>query len=196
MMADPPIALTPELLLAAYARGYFPMGDEDGTLHWHDPDPRAILPLAVKPNTRLRRALRNSGFELTLDRDFTAVMEQCARAHGDTWITSEMLEAYSALHRLGHAHSVETWLDGWLVGGIYGVRIGAAFFGESMFSHVTHASKAALYHLAGHLRANGALLFDTQYINDHTRSLGAIEVPRDVFKAQLARAVVAPFHFW
>lgn len=192
--APPP--LTPELLLAAYAQGYFPMGDEAGTLHWHDPDPRAVLPLeALHPNARLRRAWRSSGLHCTLDQDLTGVMRQCAIVHGDTWITGEMIAAYTALHALGHAHSAETWQDGHLVGGLYGVRIGAAFFGESMFSRVSNASKAALHHLAAHLRERGALLFDTQYINDHTRSLGAVEIPRDVFKTRLATAVNTPFRF-
>lgn len=189
---DPP--LTPELLLAAYARGFFPMADEAGEVHWHDPDPRAILPLEkAVPNARLRRSIRNTGLTCTLDQDFEGVMRQCAIVHGDTWITEGMIAAYTALHGLGHAHSAETWQDGRLVGGLYGVRIGAAFFGESMFSTATNASKAALHHMAAHLRAHGAQLFDTQYLNAHTRSLGAIEVPRAEFRRMLARATNAPF---
>ncbi len=194
--AVPVPPLTAELLLAAYSNGYFPMGNEQGRLEWHSPDPRAIFPLeVVRPNTRFRRFLRNSGQRCTIDADFGVVMRHCATAHGDTWITEEMIGAYTALHRAGHAHSVETWEGDELVGGIYGVSIGAAFFGESMFSLVPNASKAAFYHLAEHLRESGFTLFDSQYLNDHTRMLGAIEIPRSEFLEVLQDAIQRPSLF-
>jgi leucyl/phenylalanyl-tRNA--protein transferase len=182
--------LTTGLLLAAYAEGFFPMGDEQGRTEWHNPDPRAIFPLdAIRPNARLRRFLRNSGMRCTTDADFENVMRHCATTHGDTWITEEMIAAYTALHRIGHAHSVETWDGDGLVGGIYGVSIGAAFFGESMFSLVPNASKAAFHHLTEHLRERGFTLFDSQYLNDHTASLGAIEIPRTDLLERLQDAI-------
>ena len=183
-------ALTTDLLLAAYAEGFFPMGNEEGRLEWHNPDPRAVFPLEdLKPNGRFRRFLRNSGLRCTIDAGFEVVMRHCATAHGDSWITEEMIEAYTALHRMGHAHSVETWEGDALVGGIYGVTIGAAFFGESMFSLVPNASKAAFFHLAEHLRECGFTLFDSQYLNDHTASLGAIEIIQPDFLERLEDAI-------
>lgn len=187
---DQPSPLTAQLLMAAYSRGYFPMAEADGTLGWHDPDPRAIFPLeTVRPNARLRRHLRQSGFRCTVDQAFEEVMRACATLHGPSWITDEMVRAYSDLHRIGHAHSVETWDGTQLVGGLYGVHLGAAFFGESMFSTRSHASKAAFHHLVERLRGNGFSLFDTQYLNPHTASLGAIEVPRAEFRMRLRRAI-------
>ena len=199
-MADDPhpkaSGLTTGLLLAAYSEGFFPMGDEEGQIEWHNPDPRAVFPLAdLKPNARFRRFLRNSGLRCTIDADLEKVMQSCATVHGDTWITEEMIAAYTALHRLGHAHSVESWADAELVGGIYGVSIGAAFFGESMFSLVPNASKTAFFHLAEHLRECGFTLFDSQYLNDHTVSLGAIEIPRTVFLERLQDAIQRPATF-
>ena len=184
------LRLTPDLLLAAYKQGFFPMGDEFGETEWHNPDPRAIFPLEkLKPNARFRRWLRGSGLHCTIDTDFEKVMRHCATAHGDSWITEDMITAYTALHRTGHAHSVETWDADELVGGIYGVSIGAAFFGESMFSLVPNASKAAFHHLVAHLQQCDFLLFDTQYINDHTASLGAIEIAKEKFCMILAQAL-------
>ncbi|HQV38018.1 MAG: leucyl/phenylalanyl-tRNA--protein transferase [Flavobacteriales bacterium] len=190
------LQLTADLLLAAYKQGFFPMGDELGELEWHSPDPRAVFPLeAIRPNARFLRFLRNSGLNCTRDTGFEKVMRYCATAHGDTWITEEMIAAYTALHRIGHAHSVETWEGDKLVGGTYGVSIGAAFFGESMFSLVPNASKAAFHHLADHLRAHGFTLFDSQYLNDHTASLGAIEIPRPDFLELLKDALQRPCTF-
>ncbi len=181
--------LTADLLLRAYRRGWFPMAHEDGELYWHDPDPRAIFPLAeLKPNARLQRAIRSAGFRITLDVRFEAVMRACAERE-ETWITAEMIAVYTELHRRGQAHSAEVWQGEALVGGLYGVSVGSAFFGESMFSRVPNASKAAFHHLAEHLRQKGFTLFDSQYINDHTASLGAIEVPREIFRTMLAQAV-------
>ncbi len=188
--------LSPQLLLAAYRKGYFPMADDDGAVHWHCPDPRAVFPLeTIRPNIRLQRFLRKAGFELRVDTAFKEVMESCANLHGESWISPAMVEAYTGLHRAGHAHSVETWQNGNLIGGIYGVAIGAAFFGESMFSLKPNASKAAFFRLAEHLRQQRFLLFDTQYINDHTESLGAIEIPRKEFLRSLSFAVSAPASF-
>ena len=199
MAADPHperSELTTGLLLAAYSEGFFPMGDELGELDWHNPDPRAVFPLEdLRPNARFRRFLRNSGLRCTIDADLEKVMQSCATVHGDPQIPEEMIAAYTALHRLGHAHSVESWADEELVGGIYGVSIGAAFFGESMFSLVPNASKAAFFHLAVHLRECGFTLFDSQYLNDHTASLGAIEIPRSKFLKRLHSAVQRPTSF-
>lgn len=190
LCTDSAPVLTPQLLLMAYRGGFFPMADGDGWIQWHCPDPRAIFPLAdLRPNKRFLRFLRGSGLHCTTDAAFEDVMRQCATVHGDTWISEEMIAAYTALHRMGHAHSVETWSGDELVGGLYGVSIGAAFFGESMFSRKPNAGKAAFYHIVDHLRANDYTLFDTQYINEHTRSLGAEEVPREEFRRMLAEAV-------
>jgi leucyl/phenylalanyl-tRNA---protein transferase len=188
-MSTSPV-LSPSLLLDLYRKGVFPMAEE-GQLYGHDPDPRAIFPLeALQPNARLRRSIRNSGLFCTVDRAFTDVMRGCADRE-ETWISEAMIEAYTLLHRQGHALSVETWRGTDLVGGIYGVRIGKAFFGESMFSRETNASSMAFHHLVDLLRSEGFLLFDTQYINDHTRTLGAIEIPRAAFRALLRKAVGA-----
>ncbi|MCC6840721.1 MAG: leucyl/phenylalanyl-tRNA--protein transferase [Flavobacteriales bacterium] len=188
--------LTPSLLLAAYRQGFFPMTADDGTIEWHNPDPRAVFPLeSIRPNNRLQRHLRSASFDMRLDTAFQAVMEHCATVHGESWISPGMVDAYTELHRSGHAHSVETWHGGSLVGGIYGVGIGAAFFGESMFSLETNASKAAFHHLAAHLRNRGFQLFDTQYANPHTSALGAVEIPRREFLDRLAVAVIAPVSF-
>lgn len=185
--------LTTDLLLEAYSQGYFPMGDEEGWIHWHSPDPRAVFPLeAIAPNARFLRFMRTSGMRCTTDAAFEAVMRHCSTAHGETWITDDMITAYARLHRLGHAHSVETWAGRKLVGGIYGVSMGSAFFGESMFSLVANASKAAFHHLVKHLRQRNYTLFDTQYINDHTASLGAVEIPLEQFKVKLASALNSP----
>lgn len=182
--------LTPELLLTLYRQGAFPMV-EGGDIYVHDPDPRAIFDLAlVRPNARLVRALRASGLTLTMDLAFEAVIRACAD-RPEQWIDERMVKAYTALHRSGHARSVEAWYQGELVGGIYGVDIGRAFFGESMFSRRTHASKAAFHHLVARLRTEGYLLFDTQYLNPHTRSLGAFEISREEFRKRL-RAALRP----
>lgn len=182
-----------DMLLAAYGNGLFPMADASGQVHWYTADPRAIFPLEkVRPNARFRRFLRGSGFRFTRDKAFEEVIHRCATLHGDTWIGPSLIDAYGALHRAGHAHSVETWKEDVLVGGIYGVHLGSAFFGESMFSAGPNASKAAFHELAEHLRHNGFTLFDSQFINDHTASLGAIEVPKAGYMALLKTAVSAP----
>lgn len=171
-----------------YRAGRFPMHHGDG-LYLHDPDPRAIFPLdQLRPNTRLSRYIRSNGYGCTMDTAFEAVMRACAD-RPERWISEGMVQAYVDLHQQGHALSVEVWQQGILVGGLYGVKLGRAFFGESMFSRKPNASKAAFYHLVDHLREHGYDLFDTQYLNAHTRSLGAVEVPRSVFRQRLYAAL-------
>ncbi|WKZ67780.1 MAG: leucyl/phenylalanyl-tRNA--protein transferase [Flavobacteriales bacterium] len=187
-------ALDAATLLRAYAIGAFPMVQEDGDLHWHRPDPRAIFDLgAIVPDRVTARQLRNGRFSITVNTSFEAVMRGCAHRES-TWIDERLVLAYSDLHRRGYAHSVEAWRDGALVGGIYGVALGAAFFGESMFG-VNNAGKAAFHSLSGILRKAGFRLFDTQYINDFTRSLGAFEVSRSEFERRLADALTETARF-
>lgn len=184
-------SISVELLLHAYANGRFPMMHEDGILYWHDPDPRAIFDLAsLRPNARLKRFIKNEGYGVTINQQFEAVIRACADRE-ERWINEQMLKAYIEMNHQGHALSVETWKRGELIGGIYGVVLGKAFFGESMFSWKTNASKAAFYHLAEFLRDRDYLLFDTQYLNDHTASLGALEVPRTTFRRLLGSALDA-----
>lgn len=170
--------LTPEILVSAYTQGFFPMADPgDGEIYWHTPDPRAIIPLhSVNVPRSLKQVIRKENFEFKLDSDFLKVITFCSQRN-DTWINDEIIYAYTALHDLGLAHSVETYKDNILVGGLYGVAIGGAFFGESMFSLVSNASKAAFYILVRHLQQNNFMLLDSQYLNEHTAMLGAIEIP-------------------
>ena len=189
MSSSPPPQLSVEMLLEAYVCGRFPMMHENGLLYWHDPDPRAVFDLpTLFPNTRLQRFFRNNGYGVTVNKAFEQVIRACADRE-PAWINAEMIRAYVELNRQGHALSVETWERGELIGGIYGVRLGRAFFGESMFSWKTNASKAAFYHLAEFLRVEGSTLFDTQYINDHTASLGASEISRSAFHVKLKKAL-------
>lgn len=187
--------LTPSLLLAAYAGGLFPMGEDrhDSALFWVDPQWRGILPLdQFHLPRRLARTVRQGRFAVTVDQAFTEVMLRCAdpaRHRETTWINDEIIAAYSALHAMGHAHSIESRLDGALVGGLYGVALGAAFFGESMFSRATDASKVALVHLVARLRAGGYRLLDTQFITRHLRQFGAIEIPRRDYRRLLRPAL-------
>ena len=184
-----------DVLLAAYARGWFPMCHEDGELYWHDPDPRAVFSLdRIDPNARMRTVMRSSQFTTTIDRAFTEVVRACAD-RTETWIDERIVSSYAALHSAGHAHSVEAWQDDQLVGGIYGVALGGAFFGESMFSRSSNAGKVAFYTLVSSLKQKGFTLFDSQYINDFTRQLGAVEVPRVAFQRTLAQAVALPVRF-
>lgn len=182
--------LTPEVLLAAYRSGIFPMGDDvTGAVRWYAPDPRGVLPLEAfhVPRT-LGRTVRQAPFDVAADRDFEAVIRACA-ARERTWITEEVMAAYGALHRRGHAHSVECWQGGRLVGGLYGVSLGGAFFGESMFHRVTDASKVALVHLVRRLRRRGFVLLDTQYTTPHLERFGVVEIPRAAYERRLARAL-------
>ena len=189
------LAIPTDVLLGAYARGWFPMCHEDGEIYWHDPDPRAIFPLeVVSPNDRMRTLLRSSRFTTTLDRAFPEVIRGCA-AREESWIDERIIRSYIALHEAGHAHSVEAWKEGQLAGGIYGVALGGAFFGESMFSAVSNGGKVAFYTLLAHLKQQGFTLFDSQYINDFTRQLGAVEVPRTHFMRTLNTARVLSVRF-
>ena len=187
--------LTPELLLRAYAIGIFPMseGADDPDLFWVDPERRGILPLeAFHVPRRLKKTIRRGTFEIRSDTDFEAVMRGCAEEHPgrpSTWINVSILRLYRALHERGHAHSVEAWHDGVLVGGLYGVSLGAAFFGESMFSRVPDASKVALVHLVARLVAGGFKLLDTQFVTAHLAQFGAIEIPRAAYRRRLATAL-------
>lgn len=185
--------LTPHLLLNAYSQGIFPMADDDGTIYWYDPDPRAIIPLDSFHIPRsLARTVRQGGFEIRFDTAFWAVMQACAEpgpSREKTWISQEILLAYTELHQLGFAHSVETWIDNRLVGGLYGVSLGGLFAGESMFSRVTDASKIALVYLVERLRQRGFALLDTQFMTEHLRRFGTVEISRTEYKTRLAHAL-------
>jgi leucyl/phenylalanyl-tRNA--protein transferase len=190
-------ALTPDLLLSAYARGLFPMAEsrDADTVLWVDPRRRGVLPIdGFHISRSLARRLRRGGYEVTLDRAFARVVDACAD-RDETWINAEIRAQYLALNGLGHAHSLEVWQDGALAGGVYGVALGAAFFGETMFSRVTDGSKIALAHLCHHLRQQGFLLFDTQFLTPHLASLGAVEISRDAYHRRLARALAVTADF-
>jgi leucyl/phenylalanyl-tRNA--protein transferase len=190
--------LRAERLLEAYRHGIFPWYSEGQPILWWSPDPRAVLfPERLKVSRSLRKSLRSTRFTVTLDTRFREVMQACAQprkqsADGGTWITPEMLDAYVRLHELGLAHSVETWRDGELVGGLYGVALGAAFFGESMFSRASDASKVALVQLVGQLAAWGFRIVDCQLPSPHLSSLGAEEIPRREFMDRLDEALKQP----
>ena len=193
--------ITPELLLQAYRVGVFPMGErrDDPKLYWLDPRLRAVLPLdGFHLQRRLARTVRSGSFEVSADTDFAATVRACAEprpGHPESWINDPIVELYSELHRRGHAHSIECRIDGALVGGLYGVSVGAAFFGESMFSRVRDASKVALVHLMARLILGGFTLLDCQFMTEHLRSFGAIEIARDDFRLRLAEAVDRPASF-
>jgi leucyl/phenylalanyl-tRNA--protein transferase len=170
-----------DALLNAYASGWFPMAVAPGEIRWYSPDPRGVIPLdTFHVPSRLARTLRKRRFEIRVDTSFRDVIEGCAARDDDegNWIDSEILESYTALYERGFAHSVETWLDGRLVGGLYGVALGGAFFGESMFHRTTDASKAALVALVERLRARSFILLDTQWVTEHLLQFGAIETTR------------------
>lgn len=195
------VTLTPDLLLQAYAAGIFPMAESaaEREIFWVDPVRRGILPLDRfhVPN-RLRRTVRSRRFTVRCNSSFEAVMRGCAEATSErpqTWINDEIIALYTALFRRGAAHCVECWADGALVGGLYGVQLGAAFFGESMFSRATDASKVALVHLVARLRSGGFTLLDTQFVTDHLQRFGAIEIPRREYHALLAAALRREAHF-
>src|SRR5437588_11633592 len=187
--------IDPELLLQGYRLGVFPMAMEDDSIKWFSPDPRAILPLEEfhVPHA-LRRLLRKKVFETTIDKTFSEVIAACAKRE-DTWINREIIDSYTQLHELGHAHSVEAWKAGRLAGGLYGVAVGGAFFGESMFHWVTDASKIALLALVEHLRARKFVLLDTQWLTPHLVQFGALEIPRDHYLKLLRHAVELPRKF-
>jgi len=189
------IRLTPDILLQAYAAGIFPMAEsaDDPELFWVDPTRRGVIPLdGLHVPRRLRRVLRRGGFEVRCDTAFAEVMRGCAEAsetRPSTWINEEIVRLYTGLFERGAAHSVECWLDGELAGGLYGVSLGAAFFGESMFSRASEASKVALVHLVARLRLGGYRLLDTQFLTPHLAQFGAIEIPRARYHRLLAEAL-------
>ena len=188
-------ALLPELLLAAYARGLFPMAEkrDDPHLCWVSPEQRGVIPLdKFHVPQRLGRTIRGGRFTVTSDRAFVAVMKGCAApapGREESWINEGILRLYTALAAIGHAHSVECWQGGELVGGLYGVKLGGAFFGESMFSKATDASKVALVHLVDTLRRGGFTLLDTQFITAHLAQFGAVEIPRAQYLGLLNQAL-------
>jgi len=187
--------IDPELLLQGYRLGVFPMATEDDSIEWFSPDPRAILPLEDfhVPHV-LRRLLRRRVFKTTIDKAFSEVIAACAERE-DTWINPAIIESYTRLHELGNAHSVEAWKEGRLAGGLYGVAVGGAFFGESMFHSVTDASKIALVALVEHLRARKFVLLDTQWLTPHLQQFGGIEISRNHYLRVLRRAVELPRKF-
>ena len=198
------LPISPHLLLRAYSIGLFPMAEnaEDDELFWVDPDPRAIFPLqSFKLSRSLAKVIKSDRFEVCIDTDFQAVMAACAApglGREKTWINKDILRLYCELHEMGYAHSVECWRNGALVGGLYGVRLRGAFFGESMFHHERDASKVALAHLIARLKAGGFELLDTQFITPHLASLGAVEIPREAYLVKLETALTlqANFHVW
>lgn len=180
--------------MSAYASGWFPMAVEEGDIRWYSPDPRGIIPLeSFHVPGRLARVIRRNVFTIEVDRDFRGVIRACAdaeRRHEDgTWIDDEIYESYCALHDDGAAHSVEAWQDGRLVGGLYGVALGGAFFGESMFHRVTDASKVALAALVDRLRDRHYSLLDIQWVTPHLEQFGAIEIPRAKYLKMLTAAL-------
>ena len=191
-------ALSPELMIRAYAAGIFPMSDgaDHPGIFWVDPQRRGIFPLdGFHISRSLARRLRRADFEVTVNHDFAGVVAACAD-RPETWINDEIFDTYMALHALGYGQSVEVWMEGALAGGIFGVTLGAAFFGESMFSRRTDGSKIALAHLIARLRSGGFQLFDTQFTTDHLESLGAVEVPRAEYRRQLKIATSSPADFF
>jgi len=181
--------IPPDLLLEAYASGIFPMGMPGGDIRWFSPDPRGILPLeSFHTPHGLKKALRNPAWKIRVDTAFGEVVEACAERE-ETWITESIADSYYQLHQDGHAHSVEVWRDGVLAGGLYGVSLGGAFFGESMFHRVTDASKVALWHLVKILKEGGFTLLDSQWTTPHLEQFGAVEIPRDLYLERLAVAV-------
>ncbi len=192
------VEITPDLMLRAYRHGLFPMAESrrGDRLYWLDPERRGVLPLdAFHLSRRLLRTVIAGGFEVSADRDFVGTIAGCAAAapgREDTWINTQIERLFDELHRLGRAHSVECWREGRLVGGLYGVSVGGAFFGESMFSVVRDASKVALVHLVARLRLGGFRLLDTQFVTSHLAQFGTVEIARDDYKALLASAVDVP----
>jgi len=196
--------ITPQVLLRAYSIGMFPMSEsaDDPTLFWVDPEERGIFPLdGLIVSKSLAKLVRSDRFEVSVDTDFEAVISHCAGGHAErpnTWINERIRKLYGDLFQHGFVHTVETWHEGQLVGGLYGVMIGGAFFGESMFHTQRDASKVALVHLVARLRKAGAVLLDTQFVTPHLQTLGAIEIPRDDYIAQLDVAIglSADFYAW
>jgi leucyl/phenylalanyl-tRNA--protein transferase len=189
--------LQPQRLLEAYRRGVFPWYDEGDPVCWWSPDPRAVIELdGLHVSRRLGRTLRSGRFSFTVNKTFGAVIRGCAHRPGEgTWITPDMIRAYEALHRLGHAHSVESWCGGELAGGIYGVAVGGLFAGESMFTRRSEGSKAALVFLVDRLRRQGFELFDIQFLTEHTARMGGVEIPRREYLRRLRKALASSATF-
>lgn len=196
------VEITPEVLLKAYACGIFPMAEnaDDPSLYWFEPDLRGLIPLdGFHVPKRLARTVRSDRFEIFVDRDFEAVIDGCAEpasGRSRTWINRRIRTLYCKLHEIGHCHSVEAWCDGKLAGGLYGVRLGRAFFGESMFHRERDASKVALVHLVARLRAGGFALLDTQFVTSHLTGFGAVEVSKRQYNRLLERAIEGEADFF
>ncbi|MEM8789553.1 MAG: leucyl/phenylalanyl-tRNA--protein transferase [Pseudomonadota bacterium] len=198
MRDDVPPPISARLLLEAYASGVFPMAEsaDSAEIFWVDPKTRGVLPLdGLHISKSLRKTLRRGGFEVRLNTRFMEVVQACG-ARAETWINKEILALYQDLHRTGYAHSVEVWSGGQLTGGLYGVALGGAFFGESMFSARPDASKIALVHLVARLRVGGFTLLDTQFVTDHLERLGTVEITRGAYHRLLERALTQPADFW
>ncbi|HMB48967.1 MAG TPA: leucyl/phenylalanyl-tRNA--protein transferase [Afifellaceae bacterium] len=193
--SDANFQITPDILLKAYASGIFPMADsaDDPDIYWVEPALRGILPLEeFHLPRRLKRTIRSDRFTVRIDTDFENVIEGCAGAapgRRSTWINAKIRQLFGELFRLGHVHTVETWRDGRLVGGLYGLHLGSAFFGESMFSHETDASKVAFVHLVARLKHGGFRLLDTQFVTDHLTRFGVVEIPRSQYHLLLDDAL-------
>jgi leucyl/phenylalanyl-tRNA--protein transferase len=191
--------ITIEMLIEAYSSGFFPMADESGEVMWHHPDPRAIIPLEnYHVSKSLKPMLNKKYFDIKINGDFEQVIRYCAAPRkGDdyTWITEEIIQVYVELHRKGLAHSVEAYREGRLVGGLYGVCMGGAFFGESMFTLESNSSKVAFHYLIQLLKSNGFTLLDSQYINDNVKRYGAIEIPRSEYMGKLHQALLKNSEF-
>ena len=191
--------LTAETLVYAYASGMFPMAEETGEIFWYSPDPRAIIPIqSYKPAKSLRPIINQKRFEIRVDTCFEQVMRNCALprpTEDETWISEELITAYTELHRMGFAHSVEAWQDDKLVGGLYGVSLGAVFFGESMFSFVSNSSKVAFHYLIQILREQNYQLLDSQFMNDNVLRYGAIDIPRSAYLRRLVKALKSTCDF-
>ncbi len=199
---DSRVEITPEVLIKAYSVGIFPMAEsaDDPSLFWVEPEQRGVIPLdGMHVSRRLARTIRSNKFEVHVDRDFDAVIDACAApaaGRSSTWINKRIRRLYRALFDRRQCHTVEAWRDGRLVGGLYGVKIGAAFFGESMFHFERDASKVALVHLVARLKVGGFKLLDAQFITDHLESMGAVEVARADYQDLLASAVAAHAQFY
>lgn len=184
------------LLLEAYKQGFFPMAEgRHGPIYWHFPHRRAIIPLDnVKVHKSVKQTIRRDELTFKINSNFNEVIRKCSDRE-DCWINGSIIKSYENMHSCGYAHSIETYKSGRLVGGLYGVAIGGAFFGESMFSELTNASKAAFFFLCHHLISKGFVLLDSQYINSHTRLLGAIEISSSAYQKLLKRAIRLPVNF-
>ncbi|MCA0399777.1 MAG: leucyl/phenylalanyl-tRNA--protein transferase [Proteobacteria bacterium] len=202
--SDSDFPVTPEILLRAYASGIFPMAEsaEDPGLHWLEPHKRGILPLdAFHVPEKLAKFVRRNPYRIVVDRDFSAVIDSCAAPRGasnETWINAHIRRLYGALYEMGFCHTIEVYDGEKLVGGLYGIALGGAFFGESMFHRARDCSKLALVHLVARLKAGGFVLLDTQFVTDHLRQFGAVEIPRRDYRKRLesALATEANFHVW